>query len=331
MRGSQSPSKLKRAFCAAGVGTVLLTASAPATLAALNTAQIVASAVSPSCISWRVSGICYWLFCGFHGCTVRTSVKVTHFIPEAVVSTYNSQGGNPWREMSMVSQASDGLESSITGALSGVSAGGGNNELKTPGQRKTNLHFKYADAIGHPATSIIGGSIPGYSCRSAAMPFVPYFLSTLDSLAWRTGMPESLYPEALVPGQREIGSQAGANMWGNVYPRSGFVTQVDDDKAGAVVAQRVADIITRSGQPHVYQPLIGQRSEGYWPPGSVQENTGTRNHKWQRLSPQLSQSCAVFPDGDHPPAADANAAFALWQPYSCCQRRGQRFLYSTDF
>lgn len=331
MRGSQSPSKLKRAFCAAGVGTVLLTASAPATLAALNTAQIVASAVSPSCISWRVSGICYWLFCGFHGCTVRTSVKVTHFIPEAVVSTYNSQGGNSWREMSMVSQASGGLESSITSALSGVSAGGGNNELKTPGQRKTNLHFKYADAIGHPATSIIGGSIPGYSCRSAAMPFVPYFLSTLDSLAWRTGMPESLYPEALVPGQREIGSQASANMWGNVYPRSGFVTQVDDDKAGAVVAQRVADIITRSGQPHVYQPLVGQRSEGYWPPGAVQENTGTSNHKWQRLSPQLSQSCAVFPDGDHPPAADANAAFALWQPYSCCQRRGQRFLYSTDF
>ncbi|MBE3175412.1 TIGR03756 family integrating conjugative element protein [Enterobacter cloacae complex sp. P29RS] len=314
-----------------GMAMMLSVASVPAANAALNTAQIVASAVSPSCISWRVSGICYWLFCGLHGCTVRTSVKVTHFIPEAVVSTYNSQGGNTWREMSMVSQASGGLESSITGALSGVSAGGGNNELKTPGQRKTNLHFKYADAIGHPATSIIGGSIPGYSCRSAAMPLVPYFLSTLDSLAWRTGMPESLYPEALVPDQREIGSQAGANMWGNVYPRSGFVTQVDDDKAGAVVAQRVADIITRSGQPHVYQPLIGQRSEGYWPPGSVQENTGTRNHKWQRLSPQLSQSCAVFPDGDHPPAADANAAFALWQPYSCCQRRGQRFLYSTDF
>jgi len=314
-----------------GMAMMLSAASVPAANAALNSAQIVASAVSQTCISWRVSGICYWMFCGLHGCTVRTSVKVTHFIPEAVVSAYNTQGGNPWREMSMVSQTAGGLESSITSALSGVSAGGGNNELKTPGQRKTNLHFKYADAIGHPATSLIGGSIAGYSCRTAATPFVPYFLSTLDSLAWRTGMPESLYPEALVPGQREVGSQAAANMWGNVYPRSGFVTQVDDDKAGALVAQRVADIITRSGQPHVYQPLMGQRSEGYWPPGAVQENTGTSNHKWQRLAPQLSQSCAVFPDGDHPPAADANAAFALWQPYSCCQRRGQRFLYSTDF
>jgi len=53
---------------------------------------------------------------------------------------------------------------------------------------------------------------------------------------------------------REVGSQAAANMWGNVYPRSGFVTQVDDDKVGALVAQRVADIITRSGQPRISAP-----------------------------------------------------------------------------
>ncbi|PWW11136.1 hypothetical protein DFO57_111118 [Pantoea sp. AG702] len=31
---------------------------------------------------------------------------------------------------------------------------------------------------------------------------------------WRSGLPESLYPEALIPGQRELGSQASANMWG---------------------------------------------------------------------------------------------------------------------
>lgn len=313
------------------VAIMLSAASVPAVNASLNSAQIIASAVSQSCISWRVSGICYWLFCTPFGCSVRTSVKVTHFIPEAVISSYNVPGGNPWQEMAFVSQAAGGLENTITSALSSLSAGGGNNEQKTPGQRKTNLHFKYADAIGHPATSLIGGSIPGYSCSSAATPLIPYFLSTLDSLVWRTGMPESLYPEALTPGQREVGSQTAGNMWGNVYPRSGFVTQVDDDKAGALVAQRVADIITRSGQPHVYQPLVGQHSAGYWPPDAVQENTGTQNHKWQRLSPQLSQSCAVFPDGDHTPATDANTAFALWQPYSCCQRRGQTFLYSTNF
>ncbi|WP_315941019.1 TraU family protein [Avibacterium paragallinarum] len=41
---------------------------------------------------------------------------------------------------------------------------------------------------------------------------------------------------------------------GNIYPRGGVVTQVDDYKASAVIAQRVADIVTRTGQLHIYQP-----------------------------------------------------------------------------
>ncbi|CDG16807.1 TIGR03756 family integrating conjugative element protein [Xenorhabdus doucetiae] len=307
----------------------LIAAFAPVTQAAINTAQIVASSISPSCIQWRVSGICYWLFCSWHGCTVKTSVKVTHYLPEAVVSTYHAPGGNPWSEMARLSSLSGGVENAVTGALSHLTSGGGDHMVKVAGQRRTSLRFKYADAIGHPATQLIGGQIPGYSCRSAATPLIPYFLSTLDTLAWRTGLPESFYPEALIPGQRELGSQMAGNMWGNIYPRSGFVNQADDDKASAVVAQRVADIITRAGQPHVYQVLKGQRTDGYWPPEPVKENTGTKNHQWQRLSPQLSQSCTVFPDGEHTAASKGNQAYALWQAYSCCQRRGQRFLGST--
>lgn len=312
--------------------SLMLTAgSLPAADAAINTASIVASAISPSCISWRVSGICYWLLCTPFGCTVKTSVKVTHFIPETVVSVYQDKGKNPWTEMALVSGTSGGVENAISGALAGLSAGGGESVSKVPGQRSLHTRFKYADAIGHPTTSLIGGQIPGYSCNSAATPLLPYFLSTLDTLVWRTGVPELAYPEALISGKREVGSQASQNMWGNVYPRSGFITQQDDYKAGAVIAQRVADIITRSGQVHVYQPLVGHRSPGYWPPDPVTENTGTKNHKWQRLSPSLSQSCAVFPDTGGHVAEDGNYAWALWQPYSCCKRRGQTFLYSTDF
>ncbi|EIM8776646.1 TIGR03756 family integrating conjugative element protein [Salmonella enterica] len=312
--------------------SLMLTAgSLPAVNAAINTATIVASSASPSCISWRVSGICYWLLCTPFGCTVKTSIKVTHFIPETVVSVYQDKGKNPWTEMALVSGTSGGVENAISGALAGLSAGGGESVSKVPGQRSLHTRFKYADAIGHPATSLIGGQIPGYSCNSAATPLFPYFLSTLDTLVWRTGVPELAYPEALIPGKREVGNQASQNMWGNVYPRSGFITQQDDYKAGAVIAQRVADIITRSGQIHVYQPLVGHRSPGYWPPDPVTENTGTKNHKWQCLSPALSQSCAVFPDTGGHVAEDGNYAWALWQPYSCCKRRGQTFLYSTDF
>ncbi|EKJ5694770.1 TIGR03756 family integrating conjugative element protein, partial [Salmonella enterica] len=255
------------------------------------------------------------------------------FIPEAVLSVYQDKGENPWTEMKMVSSASGGLENTVSAGMAGLSAGGGQSTAKRPQSSESlrSTRFKYADAIGHPATSLIGGQIPGYSCKSAATPLVPYFLSTLDSLVWRTGLPEALYPEALIPGKRDIGSMTAGNMWGNVYPRSGFVTQQDDYKAGAVIAQRVADIITRSGQVHVYQPLTGKRQPGYWPPEPVTENTGTKNHKWQRLTPAASQSCAVFPDTGGKVAEDGNYAWTLWQPYSCCKPRGQKFLYSTDF
>ncbi|ECF6066819.1 TIGR03756 family integrating conjugative element protein [Salmonella enterica subsp. diarizonae] len=312
---------------------MLVTGSPAVAGAAVNTATLIAGSASPSCISWRVKGICYWLFCTPFGCTVKTSVKVEHFIPEAVISVYQDKGENPWTEMKTVSSVSGGIENAVSSGLAGLNAGGGQSTAKRPQGRESLLstRFKYADALGHPATSLIGGQIPGYSCKSAATPLVPYFLSTLDSLVWRTGLPEALYPEALIPGKREIGSTAGSNMWGNVYPRSGFVTQQDDYKAGAVIAQRVADIITRSGQVHVYQPLTGHRRPGYWPPAPVTENTGTKNHKWQRLVPAASQSCAVFPDTGGKVAEDGNYAWTLWQPYSCCKPRGQTFLYSTDF
>ncbi|MHA3659671.1 TIGR03756 family integrating conjugative element protein [Yersinia enterocolitica] len=303
---------------------LLLSCSAqPLTAHAINSVQIIASSLSPSCLEYRISGICYWLFCTVWGCTVRSSVRVSHYIPNVVISSYAQTGANPWSEVAILG----------TG-ISGITQGGGNNEQKR-GERSVNLRFKNADAIGHPAlaTPIFNNFLGswGYSCAGSASPFVPYFLSTLDGWVWRSGLPESLYPEALIPEVREIGSTTGGEMWSNVYPRSGFVTQVDDYKAAAVVAQRTADIITRTGQLHVYTPMVSSRRNGYWPPDPVTENTGTKNHKWQRLAPSITSSCAVFPDSSNPIAKDGNYAWALWQPYSCCQRRGQTFLYSSHF
>ncbi|WP_235804961.1 TraU family protein, partial [Pseudomonas meliae] len=65
---------------------------------ALNTATIIASSLSPDCLEYRVVGICYWLYCSWGGCTVRTSIKVRHYVPDAVVSSYSSTGQNPWVE-----------------------------------------------------------------------------------------------------------------------------------------------------------------------------------------------------------------------------------------
>src|SRR3546814_8710856 len=73
----------------AGVASVLLLSATGSY--ALNTATIVGSVASPDCLEYRVVGICYWLYCTWTGCAVRTSIKVRHYIPDAVVSSYRSE------------------------------------------------------------------------------------------------------------------------------------------------------------------------------------------------------------------------------------------------
>lgn len=193
--------------------------------------------------------------------------------------------------------------------------------------------FKNADVIGHPggATFSQFAGQSGYTCSGAGKILMPYFLSTLDSLAWRYNVPEMIFPEALTPGAREIGSRTSANLWGAIYPRGGFLHGVDDYKSAAVVAQRAGDIVTRRGQIHVYQPLLANPQDGYWPAGPLQENDVSTG-KWQELTPDQSKTCAVFPNNlPHVQSPRGDYAWALWRPYSCCERKGQIFLGSTDF
>jgi len=296
-----------------------LTTSLQAT-AAVTTATIVSSSLSPDCLEYKVVGICYWLFCTPYSCQVKTSVKVRHFVPDAVVSSYANTGENPWTEMASFSP------------VSSVAAGGGDPGTNHAPENSI-AKFKNADVIGHPGgyafSQFASGS--GYTCKGAGTAYMPYLLSNYDYLAWRYGIPEMVYPEAIIPGKREVGSTLSGDLWGNVYPRSGFLHQPDDYKAAAVMAQRAGDVVTRSGQIHVYQSLLAQAQDGYWPAGELLEGDPSTG-KWQELTPTLSQSCAAFPNpGPHVQDTVGAYAWALWRPYSCCKREGQVFLGSVDF
>lgn len=294
----------------------------PCLASAISTPQIINSSLSPDCLEYRVTGICYWLFCTPFGCSVRTSVKVRYYRPDHVISAYSCTGHNPWSEMAPLSPP-----------LPPDASDGGDTHPRSAYQH-SKLRFKNADAIGHPGGEVFNQFLEtfGTSCPGSSRPFQPYFLSQLDTLAWRHGIPEKFYPESLTPGVRELGADGA--VWGNIYPRTGAVVQTCDYKAAAVVAQRVADIITRDGQPHVYLPATAEPHDGYWPPAPVQEGKHG-NHKWQMLVPQLSSQCAIFPNGSPADsfadqlASDGGYAWALWRPYSCCKKRGQIFLGST--
>lgn len=289
---------------------------------AITTPEIVTSALSPECVQYQIVGVCYWLFCSPFGCSVRTSVKVRHFRPDLVVSAYSVTGQNPWTEMSPLSSP-----------LPGIAEAGGDTNPRAVGQH-SKVRFKNADAIGFPTGDALANFFSqfGYVCAPSSLPFLPYFLSTLDALAWRSGVPEMFYPEALTPGLREVSKDG--DMWGNIYPRAGALSQTHDYKAGAVIAQRAVDLVTRSGQPHVYIPLTATSHDGYWPPDPVTEGD-SNNHQWQMLVPKKSASCAIFPDGSTTDsyadklAEDGAYVWTLWRSYKCCPRRGQTFLGSS--
>jgi integrating conjugative element protein (TIGR03756 family) len=81
----------------------------------------------------------------------------------------------------------------------------------------------------------------------------------------------------------------------------------------------------------VYQPLLADSEDGYWPASELIESDATTG-KWQELIPTLSRSCAVFPHADSRVQAQrGDYAWALWRPYSCCEREGQVFLGNVDF
>jgi len=295
-----------------------------------------------SCMRWMPIGLCFWLRCGFRGCRVRTSVKVGHYNPDLVVSSYNALGGSPWLEMrSTLGTAQKVAATGILGRLLRFPIDSGAN--RTEGGRGArdhrNLVFRETDAIGHPLSTFSRISF-GVICRAQARPFVPYYQSGVDALSWRSALPEILYPASLVPGLHEIGSWP-LQSWGGVFPRNGWTTQSEEPKAAAITAQRVGDIVTRSGQPHLYVPLSGPNSgsQRVWPPGPLSENNA-RTGAWQMVSPKVDSSCGIFGNNDLAQTAswssgrvDAGGMYTwnLWRPYKCCNSRGQWFLFSVDW
>ena len=193
--------------------------------------------------------------------------------------------------------------------------------------------FKNADVIGHPAGPAFSNFVSafGFTCEGAGTPFMPYLLSTLDTVGWRHNLPVSVYPEAPTPGARAKSAAGLRSTSGARSIRVAACKTRPTITRQAPSAQRAGDVVTRRGQPHVYQPLLSTPREGYWPTGELIEGDASTG-KWQELTPRLSNTCAVFPHNDpRIQAQQGDYAWTLWHSYFCCQRRGQVFLGSTDF
>ena len=295
-----------------------------------------------SCMQWTPVGLCFWVRCSVFGCDVETTLKVGHYNPDFVVSSYNELGENPWREVrSLLGQTQAAAASGVLGRLTELPVGGGGTRTEGTADHRDhkNLKFREADVLGHPLPQV-STSVPQPVCASQSKPFVPYFLSSLGAWSWRQAIPEILYPASITPGLREVGHWP-LQTWGSVFPRTGWSIQAEEPKAAALTAQRAGDIVTRARQPHVYQPLKDPKpnDQRVWLPGPLREGdagTGT----WQMLSPRTDADCAVFGVNDLASGAgwgggrvDAAGDYVwnLWRPYECCEREGQMFLLDINW
>jgi integrating conjugative element protein (TIGR03756 family) len=200
------PFDLLRRMRAAVASVLLLSATGSY---ALNTATIVGSVASPDCLEYRVVGICYWLYCTWTGCTVRTSVKVRHYIPDAVVSSYSNTGENPWVEVRAMSTPNPSAQ-----------AGG---DGTTNDDHENNLaKFKNADVIGHPGgrCSTSSPRPPATSAKARARPSCRICSARWTRWPGATTSRRWFYPEALIPGMREVGTRTTPEPLGQrVSPR----------------------------------------------------------------------------------------------------------------
>lgn len=442
-------------LCRRGLMALLLAltftlASTPATpaRAEITTVEILTDTIGamPSCLRYQVKGMCFFLKCGLFGCYITSSIRISHFVPDAIVSTYNDPLMHPWTEVGKpLSTVTSILGSAMMGMPVDASA-------STARETKEITTFKSADAIGNPAGMIlplltsgqfpalpdlfampglgelmefpakelpriqqqwmrtpvdIGNkllsgakalalapqeligkllSIPGYLsklqsaignvgeimrngiplaglvsgaadavgidlgplqsvaqlagvatggmplgslfCPGSASAFSLHYLSDVDSYIWRDVIPvEMLYRDSWLPMFNEVSQQPQLFTWGNRYPRTGMIVQSHPVKASAVLAERVASIITQKAQPHVYTPLRPGSGYKYFEQFS--------DRQWQMLSPSktgcidfgTNDTLSLTSFGDFKTDSADGYVWNMWNKYDCCQSRGS-FLFS---
>jgi integrating conjugative element protein (TIGR03756 family) len=304
-----------------------------------------------SCLDWQVRGICVWMTCITVVCEFDISVKVKNFVPELTMQAYDRANGEPWTESQDINQISQGDADSswVTSIISwiedfDVKSVGIRGGVSTEGSKKqhANLHYKLFDAYGNPAIVAFNelASSTGYVCGGTTTMFYPYYISNLDSIAWRWDVPEMFYPQSWLPliGLYDLGNGGlggfgfKTNNYGAIYPRHGFLTSQDPLKAAVTTAFRASHFITRSGEPHLYFSIDEGASDGYWPPGPLEQNDSDTG-QWQMLYPRNESSCRSFPYDSNPSAnrrsTDGSYIWNFWRAFKCCERKGSVLIFHS--
>ena len=128
----------------------------------ITTPQIILDTVTalPSCLEYSITGMCFFLVCGWTGCYISTSIKVQHNMPDDIVSTYAAPDQHPWIDYGKaISTVLKAPGDAILGQLTDSQA---DTYAQRP-SRETIVLAKSADAIANPIAALIGGNLTSFS------------------------------------------------------------------------------------------------------------------------------------------------------------------------
>lgn len=142
---------------------MLLTAGLPLPAAAsTTTVGIVTNTLValPSCSSYQVKGMCFFLYCSWSGCRIRSSVRIAHYVPDVIISTYHDPLAHPWLEVGKP------LATALSGVGSALLATPIDSSASTQREGTEITSFKSADAIANPvgmiAQILTTGQVPNF-------------------------------------------------------------------------------------------------------------------------------------------------------------------------
>jgi hypothetical protein len=179
-----------RRFAASALALSLAGAMGPAIAqsdGALTTASIATQtlAAAPSCARYRITGACFFLKCGFSGCSVKSSLRVQHFTPDLVVSVYHDASQHPWEWGRLLAESTGTVASAMSGASLMDSAG---TRFKSKRAAGASVMYRDADAIGNPVNALsmlLSGGMPSFDSPSSVP--VPTTVELMKFMAQGSG------------------------------------------------------------------------------------------------------------------------------------------------
>ncbi len=315
----------------------------------VDLATLVADTANLQCLDYKVKGMCFWLQCVGPKCSIRTSVLVSHYNPDAIVETIS--GGDETPVEWLTSQFRPIFKPASKSMNHGFDVGTGVQSAYRDQNKENN--FYDVNVYGNPALLVFRDMMGSMMemvgfCKSDVMPFQPYMASVIDS-EWRWGLLESVltvWPanfsrDLSAKGSDVMGTLTGLDeKFGNIYPRIGAVRNPNRFTASMVIAQRSADIVTSDASSHLVLPLpttvFGYKTWAPVKPIEGDSSTAT----WQRNYPRgRSSTCKAFPSGGNETYSYSagtdfspthNYLYTLWRRYECCKKRG-KFLYRINY